>query len=131
MRLEVRVDRDHAGAGGIERDGLDRRGRRCRRRRWRGCMAAASARHVIGVALRGVVGIFLLAEQRILGRAGAEAAPGAIEDGNANAEGAEIYSGDDAHETPTVSNGSGMASEARTRIVSRSVQAASRTWSYS
>ena len=35
-------------------------------------MASASAVHVVGVALGGVVGIFFLAQQRILGRARAE-----------------------------------------------------------
>ena len=46
--------------------------------------------HVIGMALRGVVGIFLLAMQRILDDAGAEPASLAIDDGNANAERTEI-----------------------------------------
>ena len=95
--VEVGIDGDHAGAGGIERDGLD--------------AAAVDAGvldgavrgdgergHVVGVALGGVVGVFLLAEQRIVGCSGAETSPGGVEDGNANAEGTEIYSSYDAHE---------------------------------
>jgi hypothetical protein len=53
---------------------------------------------VIGVALGGVVGIFLLAEKRVLGGASAQAAFDAIENGDANAESAEIDAGYDAHE---------------------------------
>jgi hypothetical protein len=53
--------------------------------------------HVIGMALRGVVRVFLLAMQRIRSGAGAQTPFDGIEDGNANAEGAEIHSGDDAH----------------------------------
>ena len=63
--LEVRVHRNHAGAGGIERDGLDGvavdagLGER-------GAHGRGQRAHVVRVALRGVVGIFLLAQQRIL-----------------------------------------------------------------
>ena len=97
MGSQVGVDRDDAGAGGVERDGLD--GAAVDAGVLDGAARGGGQRaHVIGVALRGVVGIFLLAEQRVLGRAGAETALGAVEDGHANAEGAEIDSGYDAHE---------------------------------
>ena len=49
------------------------------------------------MALRGVVGIFLLAVQGIFGHAGAEFALGAIEQRHADAEGSEIDSGYYAH----------------------------------
>jgi hypothetical protein len=52
---------------------------------------------VVGVALRGVIGVFLLAKKGILGRAGSEAAARGIENGDANAEGSEVYAGYDAH----------------------------------
>ena len=98
-RLEAFVDRDHARPGGIEGDGIDRAAVDAG-------LGDGAARgipqgaHVIGVALGGVVGVFLLAEERIFGDAGAEAAAGAIEDGNANAEGAEIDAGYDAQWGP-------------------------------
>ena len=102
--LEAGIDRDHAGARGIERDGLD--GAAIDAGVLDGAVHGGGQRgHVVGVALRGVVRIFLLAKQRVVGGAGAETALGGVEDGNANAEGAEIYSGDDAHgEAPYIEN---------------------------
>ena len=74
--VEVRVDRDHAGAGGVERDGLD--GVAVDAGVLDGAVRGGGERgHVIGVALGGVVGIFLLAEQRVIGCSGAETALGA------------------------------------------------------
>jgi hypothetical protein len=52
---------------------------------------------MVGVGLRGVVGIFLLAVKRVLADAGAEAAAGGIKDGNSDAKSAEVYSCNDAH----------------------------------
>jgi len=54
--------------------------------------------HVVGVALGGVVRIFLLAEERVSARTRAQAPLGAIEYRYANAESAEIDTGDDTHE---------------------------------
>ena len=53
--------------------------------------------HVVRVALRGMVGIFFLAEQRIFRCSGAEPAASAVENRHANAERSEIDSRDDAH----------------------------------
>src|ERR1035437_7875157 len=94
--LEVGIDRDHTGARGVERDGLN--GAAVDSGGIDGSLRGGDQGvHVIGVALRGVVRVFLCAKQRVLGCARAETALDRIEDGNANAEGAEIYSGDDAH----------------------------------
>src|ERR1019366_2268778 len=93
---EVGIHRDHAGARGIEREPRD--GVTIHAGIFERAPGGGGQRgHVIRVALRGVVRVFLLAEQRVLRRASAETALDRIEDGNANAEGAEIYSGDDAH----------------------------------
>ncbi len=64
--LHVRIDRDYAGAGGIECDGFDRVAINT------GILdgAAGGERqrgHVVGMALGGVVGIFLLAQEGIVG----------------------------------------------------------------
>ena len=94
--LEVGVHRDHAGACGIECDRLD--GGSVDARVFDGAPRGGGQRgHVVGVTLRGVVRVFLLAMQRVRSGAGAQTPFDGIEDGNANAEGAEIYSGDDAH----------------------------------
>ena len=75
MGLEMRIDGDHAGAGGVERDGLD--GAAVDAGVLDGAVRGGGQRaHVIGVALGGVVGIFLLAEQRVVGCSGAETASG-------------------------------------------------------
>ena len=97
QRLHLGVHRNHAAAGGIERQGFDRApvdGGRIHG----AVRGLGQGPHVIGVALRGVIGIFLLAEQRVLGRARAQAPPGAIENRDANAESAEIDTGYDAHD---------------------------------
>ena len=67
-RLQCRIDRNHARAGGVERDGLDMLAGRSRlsAATWR--MALTSALHLILVRLRGVIRVFALAFQRILGR---------------------------------------------------------------
>ena len=95
-RLQVGVDGDDAGAGGVERDGGDlvavdvgfgedlARG-------------ADEGVHLVGVGLRGVVGVFAAAVERVLGGGGAEAAAAAVEQGYADAEGSEVYSSYDGH----------------------------------
>ena len=69
-RLEMRVHRDHAGTGGIERQGLDGAAVDARLRDG-AAHGQGQRRHMIGVALRGAVGIVLATVQRIL----AEPAP--------------------------------------------------------
>jgi hypothetical protein len=96
-RLEVGVDGNDAGSGGVERDGFD--GRSVDAGVGDGGAHGGCQRvHVVGVALRGVVGVFFLAQQRILGHARAELAFGAVEQRHADAEGSEIDAGYDAHE---------------------------------
>ena len=96
-RLQAFVHGNDAGAGGVERDGFDRARHRSPAAASASRMASARARHVVRVALRGVVGIFLLAMQRILADARAQAASGAVEDGDPDAQSAEIDTGDDTH----------------------------------
>ncbi len=97
QRLHVGVDRNHSGPGGIERNGFD--GVAVDARRFDGQSRGPGQRpHVIGVALGGVIGIFLLAEQRVLGGARAQTPLYAVENGDANAESAEIDTGYDTHE---------------------------------
>ena len=52
---------------------------------------------MVGVALGGVVGVFFFAVEGVFGGCGAQAAFGAVEDGNADAEGSEIDAGYDGH----------------------------------
>src|ERR1051326_611914 len=95
-RIELRIHRDDAGSGGIERDGLNRvpvdssalDG---------GMHRLRERAHVIGVALRGVIGVFFLPMQRVLTNTRAKAAACAVEDGDANAQRTEINTGYDAH----------------------------------
>src|SRR5260370_13506944 len=54
--------------------------------------------HVVSMALRGVIGVFLFAMERILSDAPAETALAAVHDRDANAERSEIHSVDDGHE---------------------------------
>jgi len=49
---------------------------------------------VVRVALGGVIGVVFFAVKRIMSYAGGEPSPGAIHDGDPNAEGTEIYAGD-------------------------------------
>ena len=58
--------------------------------------------HVVFVRLRGEVRIFALAVQRILGDGGREKPALAVDDRDADAEGAEIYSCYDGHVIPIV-----------------------------
>ena len=95
-RLQLFIHRNHAGSGGIERDGFDRLSVYARRQN--GAVHGFHQRaHVVGVALRGVVGIFFLPQQRIFARPRAQPSALAIENGNADAQCAEIHSGNDAH----------------------------------
>src|SRR5947208_10895544 len=94
--LELRIDGDDGGACGVERDGLDRvpvdSGS------FNGTLGGGGERgHVVGMALGCVVGIFLFAEERVLGDSSAQAALLAVENGDADAESSEIDSGYDAH----------------------------------
>jgi hypothetical protein len=50
---------------------------------------------VVGVALGGVVGVVLPAKEGVFADARSQAAFVAVEDGDADAEGSEVYSGDD------------------------------------
>src|ERR1039458_5137568 len=94
--VEVGVHRNHAGARGIEREPRD--GVTIHAGIFEGAPGGGGQRgHVVGVAWRGVVRVLLFAQQRVRSRAGAKTALDGVEDGNANAEGAEIYSGDNAH----------------------------------
>ena len=98
--------RNHAGARGIEREPRD--GVTIHAGIFEGAPGGGGQRgHVVGVALRGVVRVLLFAQQRVRSRAGAKTALDGVEDGNANAEGAEIYSGDDAHvkKSPCIRSG--------------------------
>ena len=76
--VELGIDGDDGGAGGIERDRFDGVAVDAG-----GCDGRAGGGgqrgHVVRVALGGVVGIFLLAEERVLGDARAQAAFLAIE----------------------------------------------------
>src|SRR5581483_11649789 len=95
-RLEIFADRNDAGAGGVERHSFD--------------PVAFDARvfeslaggfdegvHLILMGLRGVVGVFALAVERVFGDGGGETAFVAVEKSNANAEGSEIYACNDGH----------------------------------
>src|SRR5580658_10049177 len=96
QRLQIIVHRDDAGTGGVERDGFDR-------------LALYSSGgdgpahgfgqgpHMVRVTLRGVVRIFLFADQRIIRRSRAEAPARAVEYRYAYAERSEIDTGDNAH----------------------------------
>ena len=72
-RGHVRADGNHAGAGGIERNRLDTipRDVRCFERRAHGL---GQCPQLIRVALGRVIGIVVLAQQRIVGRRRTEAA---------------------------------------------------------
>ena len=97
-RLEMRVHRDHARAGGVERDGLD--GVAVDAGGFDGAAHGLGQRlHVVGVALGGVVGIFLLADAADTRRRPSPGGRGAIENRNPHAQGSEIDAGNDAHGT--------------------------------
>ena len=97
QRLHVGVHRNYGAPGGIERHGFD--GVAANAGRLNGKPHGRGQRtHVIAVALGGVIGVFLLAEQRVLGGARPQAPLGAIENRDANAESAEIDTGYDTHE---------------------------------
>ena len=94
QRLQILADRNDAGPGGIQRQGLNGRTRNtsrlnCALNRKRQC------RHVVFVALSGEIRIFAFAVKRIFGDTRAQPALFAVEDRNADAESSEINSGDD------------------------------------
>ena len=103
-RLEVGVDGDDAGAGGVERDGgyvlaVDV----ALGEDLAGC--ADECLHLVGVGLRGVVGILALALEWVLGRGCAEAAAFAVEQRDTDAEGSKVDSGYDGHEGAPLGRG--------------------------
>src|SRR5262249_50815198 len=94
--IEALIDRNDAGACRVERDGLDRAP--LDTRRFKGATRSQRQRvHMVGVALGGVIGIVLLAKERVVCRAAAEAALFTIEDGDSNAQGSEVYACYGAH----------------------------------
>jgi hypothetical protein len=95
--LQVGIDGDDAGAGGVERDG--------------GevvavdvvfCEDAArgfdEGAHLVGVGLGSVVGVVAFAGEGVFGGGCAEASADAVEECYSNAEGAEINSCDNCHD---------------------------------
>ena len=96
-RLQILVDGNDRGAGGVESDGFDlvAGDAGLLERLARG---GGQGAHVVVMRLRGVFGIFALAMQRIFGNGGVEQAALAVHDGDADAQGAEIHSGDDRHQ---------------------------------
>ncbi len=95
-RLHVLVDGDDGGAGGIEGDGGDGAGGDA------GfgddfAGGAGECGHLVVVGLGGLVGVFPVAFEWVLGDGGAEAAPVAVEQGDSDAQGSEIYACDDGH----------------------------------
>ena len=96
QRFEALAHRNHAGAGGVERNGRD--------------VAAADAgalehiaggggqgRHLVGMGLGGKVRIFAAAMQRVRGRGGSDRAFFAVNKSDANAQCAEVNAGYDGH----------------------------------
>ena len=96
-RLQALADRNDARSRGVERDG----GNVCSVHA-RGPERVPGGRgesgHLVGVRLRGVVGIFAAAMQRIRDRCGADGAFLAVNESDANTERAEIDAGDNGHE---------------------------------
>ncbi len=96
QRLQVFVHGDHARPGRVHRDRLDRfalHPRRCQ-----GLLHRFHERpHVIGVALRGVVGIIPLSLQRDLANARTEPPALAVNDGNTHAQRAIVHPGYQCH----------------------------------
>ena len=99
--LEVRVDGDDAGAGGVECDGGDvpavdlvlfedaTRG-------------FDERAHLVGVGLGGVVGVVALTGEGIVGGGCAEASADAVEERYTNAEGSEVDSCNGCHEVASL-----------------------------
>ena len=94
--LEVGVDGDDAGAGGVERDGGDvvtvdvvfgEDAAHC----------FDESAHLVGVGLGGVVGVFAFAGEGVFGGGCAEASADAVEERYTNAEGSEVDSCNDCH----------------------------------
>ena len=95
-RLELRVDGNYCGTGSVERDrthvvAANTRVGQC------GARCLGKGTHVRRVRLRGEVGIFAFANDRILGDPNAKSAAHAVDDRDANTLGAKIHSGDDRH----------------------------------
>jgi hypothetical protein len=94
--LEVFVHGDDGGASGIESEGLDiGAGDACLGEG--GEHGLGESAEVVGVGLGGVVGVFALAVDGVLGRGGGEAAAFTVDERDAHALGSEIDSCDDSH----------------------------------
>ena len=96
-RLELVIDRDDARPGRVDGDRLDRAPRHARLGE-RLARRLGERVHVVRVALGSVVGIVLGAVQRILRRPRPDPPARAIDEGDADREGAEIDACDDGHE---------------------------------
>ncbi len=108
-RPHARVDRNHAGAGRIERNGLNG----CTR--YTGCGNRLAARfyqrpHLVVMRLGCVVGIFAFAMQRVLGDRSRQPSSLAVDDRHTRAECAEVYSRNDCHVNPLPVRGSRCSS---------------------
>jgi hypothetical protein len=96
-RGQALADGNDARARGVERDRGNLGGvHACGSERVPG--GGGQSGHLVGVGLRGVVGIFAAAMQRVRGRSGPDGAFLAVNESDANTESAEIDAGDDGHE---------------------------------
>src|SRR5580658_2198008 len=87
---------NHAGAGGVERDGghcIAVHAGRAQRVAGRG----GESSHLVGMGLGSEIRVFAAAMKGIRGGCGADRSALAVDESNANAEGAEINAGDDGH----------------------------------
>jgi hypothetical protein len=94
--LEVFVDGDDAGAGGVEGDGDDAFAGHAGLFK-NGTSGADEGLHLVVVGLGSEVRIFALAVERILGRCSADGALLAMDESDADTEGSEIDASDDGH----------------------------------
>ena len=103
-RLHGGVDKEDAGACSVERYACD------------GAAVDAGLSdyvagglgertHLIGVGLGGLVGILAGPVKRVLGDGGGEAAALVVEQRDANTEGSEIYTSNEAHRSPETAGG--------------------------
>jgi hypothetical protein len=98
QRFKAFADRDDAGAGGIESDGGDGVAVDAGGAEGVAC-GGGEGGHLVGVGLGCVIGVFAAAMEGVRGRGGADGALDAVDEGNANAESAEVNAGDDGHGT--------------------------------
>ena len=96
QRLQILAHRNHAGTGGVERDGGHGASVNAGGAQRLAC-GRGQGSHLVCVGLSGEVGIFAAAMQRVGGRCGADGSALAVHQGNAHAQGAEIDAGNDCH----------------------------------